>query len=351
MTDFHPPKRADILADPNWFPATLDLHNGTVGFVRTARAALAEQSFLDERWRDRPTALQWVAFREVAPEQTSPRLNFIWHTAFCSSTAISRLLDVQGKNIGLREPEALTLLADRKRAGAGAIPTEMARALLALFARRFDAHEAITIKPSNMANYLLPEAAALSSGRWLMLYSDCASFLAAVVRRGEPRRAHVRRAFEKVAGDNVRDRRWPIENYFAFTDLQIAAFCGQLQIAELRRAMATLPEGRAMSLDCDAFLRDHERTIGAIDRFFALEIGSPRIAEAVSGKLMTSDAKTPEQSFDVGERRAEWDRLPSGIKHEIGATVTWAADLFGVKSGDPPLPLPLVPLDKDYARR
>lgn len=339
---------AEFVSDPHWFPATLDLKEGAVGFVRTDRDSLARQSFLDNRWKRPQPELKWAPFRDLEFARDSPpaRLNFIWHTAFCSSTAISRVLDVPGKSLGLREPEALTLLADLKRTKGGAVPADIARTLFALLARRFSAGEGITIKPSNAANYALAEAANATSGRWLMLYSDCTSFLTAVARRGEARRAHVRKLFEKVAGDNVQNRQWPIENYFALTDLQIAAFCWHLQIAELRRAMATCAAGRTASLDCDAFLADPAGTAGAMDRFFQLGIDAERLAEA-TGNQLARDAKAPDSRFEISDRRGEWARLPPAARDDIRAAVAWAAGTFQVAPGAP-LPQPLVTVDKDY---
>lgn len=351
VPDSVPPTAAHIATDASWFPATLDLQRGTVGFARTDRRELAHQPFLDGRWDRSKLERTSLRFDEIkvpdARATDAVRLNFIWHTAFCSSTAIAGALDAPGKNLSLREPEALTLLADLKRANGGAVPANAAQILFALLARRFDAREAITVKPSNAANYLLPEAARLSSGRWLFLYSDCASFVTAIFRRGELRRAYVRQLFEKIAGDSAQDRRWPIENYFALTDLQIAAFCWHLQIAELRRAMTLVTSDRVASLDCDAFLDEPGRVLSETDRFLGLNIGSEQIATLI-GTLMQRDAKSPASRFDALGRRNEWETLGAEARGEIRSAVAWSFDAFGVKGAEPPLPAPLVSLKKDY---
>jgi hypothetical protein len=345
----------NILSDPAWFPARLDPKKGVLEFVRSSREDLVQEAFLDSRWDRAGREQACLPIDDLRGAYASlaarPHLNFLWHTAFCCSTVISRALDAPGRNLSLKEPDVLTTLADVKRATTiGGLPAYLPQGLFALLARRRRPNEAILVKPSNIANFLLPEAAQLTQGRALMLYSDCATFLVAVMDRGEERRAHVRRVFEKIVGDQMTaGRRWPVEKLFAMTDMQIAALCWHLQMSELASAMSSSWRGRAASLDCDAFLAAPSRALAAIDDFLGLGLGPEHIAGMASGPLLGSDAKGRRNApFNLSERRDQWNALGKRLQHEIESVVAWSYEAFKAAASEPPLPLPLVSLEKIY---
>ena len=346
----------DILANPAWFPARLDPRSGVLEFVRTVREDLARESFLDNRWDRAQLEQISVPLDELrlayANSAVRPNLNFIWHTAFCCSTVISRALDKPDKNLSLKEPDVLTMLADIKRAtkNGGGLPAYLPQAVFALLARRSRPDETILLKPSNVANFLLPEAAQLTQGRALMLYSDCASFLVSVMDRGEERRAHVRRVFEKIAADQMSgSARWPIEKLFAMTDLQIAALSWHLQVSELASAMSSSWKDRAASLDCDAFLTAPTDALAAIDDFLGIGLGPEHVASAVEGTLLENDAKGQRQTTSsISKRRNKWNALDKQLRQEVESVVAWSYEAFKATAAEPPLPRPLVPVEKKY---
>src|SRR5262245_28901211 len=99
--------RNRFVGDRMWFPLGLDLAQNKLAFVLTDRETVAEQPFLEsERWNTRELPHRSVDLREIATTEVyePPRIDFIWHTAFCCSTLISRALDRPGHNIALREP-------------------------------------------------------------------------------------------------------------------------------------------------------------------------------------------------------------------------------------------------------
>jgi hypothetical protein len=344
---------ADIVRDPCWFPATLDPRQGVLEFVRVRREDLAHEAFLDSRWNRVSLSRKPISLAEIsscgAVTAGPCDLNFIWHTAFCSSTALSRALDAPTTCLGLREPDILTMLSDIKRAGGSEQPLspDLAGLTFLLLARRFESGETIVAKPSNIANLLLPEAAALTGGKSLMLFSDCQSFLVAVLRGGEERRAHVRRVFEKIVGDHTKGRQWPVEKLFSLTDLQVAAMTWHLQIGELARGMAQLGEARSASLDCDAYLADPKRVLESVGRFFALDNKS---APSTNDECFAEHAKTG-SPFRLSERREEWRNLDAELRAEIQRVTEWLYATFGIRSGEPPLPHPLVRAEKSYPAR
>src|SRR5215472_11999559 len=220
-----------VIADAHWFPEDLK-PDGTLSFVRVDRDDLVREPFLDERWQREQLPHRWHRVEEVTRQLpvrlARPRLNFIWHTAFCCSTAISRALDLPGRNLSLREPEVLTTLATARRSGSPGFD-DAAQAVFSPLARPFFAGAAVTLKPTNSANNLAQEAARLTSGKMLFLYSDLPSFILAIAKRSERGRAYARQLFWTIAGDGHPQFGWPMEKLFTLSDLEIAALTWHMQ--------------------------------------------------------------------------------------------------------------------------
>jgi hypothetical protein len=300
--------------DPGLFPLNIDLGVGRAGFVRTDRAALSAEPFLDYRWRAPETVdvtlpLSGLSERaESAAGRGPPRLNFIWHTSFCASTLLSACLDRPGRSLSLREPCVLVMLANLKRSGRLGPPEGLARTVFGLLARRFEPDEQILVKPSNAANNLIAEAAALTQGRMLLLHSDCESFVLAMASRGRLAFRSVREQFWYLAADGHPAARWSPPDLLGLTDLEFAALVWRMQMDELEAVSARLGD-RARSLDCRLLLDDPGSVLPWIDDFLGLGLGREHIDQVVAGPLFTSHAKTPGRSFDAQGRDDERARL------------------------------------------
>jgi hypothetical protein len=308
-----PPQDGIDPRDPQLFLHDLDLNAGRAGFARTNRASLSAEPFLDHRWRasDRIDASLSLAQLPVADEP-SPRIDFIWHTSFCASTLLAACLDAPGRCLALKEPRVLVLLAAMKRSGR--LDEGLARAAFGLLGRRFDADEAVLIKPSNSANALITEAAALTRGRMLLLYSDCESFVLSIARQGRAGFAYVRDLFRSLAADGHPAARWPAAELLRLTDLELAALVWRMQMDAMEAASARLGD-RARSLDCRILLDDPDQVLPRVDDFFGLGLGRERLAEVADGPLFRLDAKRPGMGFDSRARNEE----RAGLKAHLGA--------------------------------
>ena len=330
------------LDDPAWFLDDLDLTTGFAGFLHVDRGALSRQAFLDPRWvRDGLEARRMAGAELDAPAGPAPRLNFIWHTSYCCSTLLAAALDAPGRNLSLKEPQALVGLANLKRGQQGALKRPgLARAVFGLFGRRFAADEQVLIKPSNFANNLLPEAAAMTDGRHLMLHSSCRRFLISVLKRGEDLRGYPRELFVSLANDGHPQANWPMKTLLCLTDLQMAALSWQMQMAELRQAMAGLGD-RAVSLDGDRFLDAPRQALGALDGFFGLGLDPASLDAALAGGLLGRDVKTGGAGAGRAARDAAALRIEAELGEKLDKIVAWSARASGLDPAQDALPNPL----------
>ncbi len=337
-----------------WFPLSLDLASGKLTFVLADRETIAEQPFLEEeRWNTRDLPHRQVDLQDVLAAKTAakPRINFVWHTAFCCSTLISRALDQPGRNLSLREPSILMAMADAKRDGqleSGKRHAHLPEVVFAMLEEPFQPGAQVTVKPTNAANTLLAEAATLTDGKMLFLYSDCRSFLISLAKRSEHGRSYARRMFSRIAGDGNAQARWPMQKLFELSDLEIGALVWHMQIAEFLRIMPTLSADRAASLDCDAFLADPRATLEALDDFFGYQLGSDHIEQVLRGPLLNRDPKKVDTAFGWRQRLEEKREIGSQIGKVLDDIVAWSYDVCPFTPRDTPLPGAMRPLSKTY---
>ncbi len=299
--------------DPHLFLHDIDLNAGRAGFVRTGRAALSAAPFLDQRWRAPETLDGTLSLARLpAAGDPPPRIDFIWHTSYCASTLLSACLDSPGRCLALKEPRVLVILAAMKRSGR--LDGGLAKAAFSLLGRRFSPDERILVKPSNGANALIAEAAALTQGRMLLLHSDCESFVLSIARQGRVGFAYVRELFRSLAADGHPAARWPAAELLRLTDLELAALVWRMQMDALEAASARLGD-RARSLDCRALVEDPATVLPLIDDFFGLGLGRLRMGEVAGGPLFRRDAKQPGHAFDARARADE----RAGLRAHLGA--------------------------------
>jgi hypothetical protein len=309
-----PSQDAPDLRDPGWFPHDIDLNSGRAGYVRTDRATLSAEPFLDHRWLGAEAVSATASLAGLdAVVAEPPQMSFIWHTSHCASTLLAACLDSPGRCLALKEPRVLVILAALKQSGRLRDPGA-ARAVFGLLGRRFDPAEQVLVKPSNGANGLIAEAAELTRGRALLMYSDCESFVLSMARRGRSGFAYVRDRFRNLAADGHPASRWPAADLFRLTDLEMTGLVWRMQMDVLEAASARLGE-RARSLDCSRLLADPASVLTSIDQFLGLGLGPERIGRVVAGPLLARDAKQPGVAFDAAARAEQDDH----IRRQLGA--------------------------------
>jgi hypothetical protein len=219
--------------------------------------------------------------------------------------------------------------------------------VFSLLARPFFAGAAVTLKPTNSANNLAQEAARLTSGKMLFLYSDLPSFILAVAKRSERGRAYARQLFWTIAGDGHPQFVWPMEKLFTLSDLEIAALAWHMQVETLTRAWPLPEQGRAASLDCDAFLDSPIETLAALNKFFGLGLEEHHLASF--GQESGAHAKHADRNFSATGRREEHQKIHEQIGPVLDEIVTWSYEVCPSTPRGVPFPEPLVAIGKTYS--
>ena len=188
-----------ILASPKFLLHGLSTLEGVFEFISCDQITLDQTSFIDGR---SPLSTNGTSYKvpieyALAWYANSPENNsvdrFIFHTSFCGSTLMARMLSSKGKAFAYKEPQILLQLADLKSR-----QTELYRDsenwnqllgfVLSQFSTPWSNGEVNLIKPSNWANTLISDLLMASEQAKVVFLSMTAdSFLTAVFRGGSER--------------------------------------------------------------------------------------------------------------------------------------------------------------------
>jgi hypothetical protein len=332
---------SELLLDPHFLLYKVDLAGGRLIFLPTTHRLIEQASFLDGRTpiaAGPPVACSLGdALASVGDVEAGPD-RFIFHVSFCGSTRLSRLIDRPGKVLALREPNVLVGLADWKAAldrqsaeDPRLVP--LVRLACASLRARWQANEAVVVKPSNWVNNLLPELCrSASQMRPLFVVSSRRSFLRAVFRGGRDRLAFTAHAAAHLASAHsshqallnaaVRAASEPLGQA-----AHIAAFLHWLQLRQFRCAMAA---GGWRSDRVVTFDRIEQAPgAAAADASAALGLDlSPEELVAAVTRNSGRNAKQPDAAYSP-EERFEADRKIDRLQGaRIEAALAWARDLL-----------------------
>ena len=309
----------DIAADPQWLPHAIDLDRHEVEFIRLPRDAYSQTGFLAERavkGDDRVrVAISRIAGLEFEP---APPVHYIFHTAFCRSTLLVRALDAPGHILGMNEPNIVAGLA-----GGGQAVADLAPNLLALLGRRHRPDEAIVIKPTNLANRMIPVFMRHDPrSKAILMTNGVSDFLGAVARRGLAGRQWARQLFLELQSHAGMDFGLSPRQSFALPDMQTAALAWFLS----QRYFGMLADGRGGEMPGDRFAVLHsddfntrrEDTLAAVARFLQLPIDEDRARGLASGPVFGSHAKS-------GVRYDGDGAIEGRLREEIAQAAQWVS--------------------------
>ena len=316
---------AFALVDPEWYAHRYVEDRDAVRFIRLARAEHAAMPFLIDEYLG--TARQTVDLpaQDCLNGLSQGRLHFLFHSAFCGSTLLTRALDRPGMAMGLSEPLLLNDLVGLRRRGAQSPAiARVADAALRLLARPYGAAEAVVVKPSNLLNPLADLLLALQpDARAVFLYAPLDTYLISVVRKGLHCRLWVRELLEGFLREGYADFGFTPEDYFRQSDLQVAAVGWLAQHRHFTLLADKLGADRVATLDADRMTMHPADAIAAVTRHYGLACDAGAAAEIVSGPAFAKHSKSG-AAFSADQRQSEYAAARAAYGEEIDMVLAWA---------------------------
>jgi hypothetical protein len=311
-------------ADPRWFPVDLDVPRRCVHLLRVAPELVERESFLDTRLPVDFATARGVPIDELdaAAPAHGRAPAWLWHTSFCGSTLMARMLHQAPWCTALREPLVLRRLADASDRGQAV--GELLAPVVGLLARPWSSAGRVLIKPTHAAlNIAVPLLAATPGSRALVMTSPLADFLVSHLKKSAETLAKVPVLAERALRATTLAARLPREA-FAPPDalaavavqwaaqrelvavLRAAAAPGQLRVVDWQQVQAAPVEAASWA----------SRWLGLGHDGDALR----RHAAEVSGR----HAKATTRPFDSRTRQAEAEWLLSQHREDVARALEWA---------------------------
>ena len=232
--------------EATWFPVDLHVPERWFGFARIAPEVVARSSFLDTRIEATLGDLDAVPVDRLPPLPSPDAVGWLFHTSFCGSTLLARLLH-GGACTVLREPLVLRRLGDARRS-AWAVDGLLEPAVR-LLGRPWVPGGRVIVKPThaalNVAGDLLDAA---SASRGVVLTSSLDDFLVSNIKKTPETHAKVPELAERALNASSFGTRLPAAA-LAAPDLVAAVALHWAAQREICAELLARAGGRLRTLD------------------------------------------------------------------------------------------------------
>jgi len=327
----------DLITSENHLAYRFNFNTENVEFLPVERHEIRRVSALKLEYIDAGRQLMPVPLAELVTLVESPGQSltdnpprFIFHTAFCASTFLSRCLDVEGTSVGLREPQILLDAANAKRLQwhSKTTPlnyTHLPKLALLLLQKHAAPAEKLVIKPINSVNNIIPDLLRTSgSGKALLMYTDARNFLLSTLRKGEGGRHVTRAMFDLLRCDFPHLANLTLSAMLHMTDLNIILILWRLQIEQAQSTLAQHAATKQMaSLYAERLELQPLETLLAANRFLDLGIAAEQIEGIVNSDRRYIDAKDARERFSVQKRQETYQKLEDFYGADLTNTLNW----------------------------
>ena len=330
------PSTKQLIEDPSYLAYKLDFNTESIEFLLLAKDDLNKATWLSRDLLNANSTSISVPLIEVikclnsqSVADSKPPM-FIFHTAYCASTFLSRCLTVKGLSVCLREPQILLDAANAKRLKWRARSSNLDfRHLPALALRLLQKHaelnETLIIKPINSVNNIIPELMHISaSSKALLLYTDARNFLLSTLKKGEQAKQQQRAMFDLLRCDFPHLSQLGLSDAIHMSDLKLCLTLWRLQLEQAEQALLAPPlKGLLRSLHAEKIISDLDSVLHSANDFLQLGIANEMLSAEALGDTASQDAKDRTRRFSVEQRESNYKAIEQFYAEDLPNGYEW----------------------------
>ncbi|KQY49623.1 hypothetical protein ASD14_12860 [Lysobacter sp. Root494] len=292
------------------------------GFLRVEDAVLETSSFLDTRIDTAVSDAVAISADEVGEVELSNQLSWLFHTSFCGSTLLARVLHVPPYSVCLREPLVLRRLGDSRHEGESI--EALAPQVVGLLSRAWHRKGAVVVKPTHAALNIASDLLRLSPrSRAVILISDLDDFLVSNLKKTLESQAKIPQLVERAMRASGFHARLPAPA-FDPPDLLCAAV---LQWAAQRELIADIVDAahssRVRVIGMQVLLEDLLATAENTAAWLSLDVPAKELASRCANEGRRN-AKATHASYSVSQRLEEVRLVERSFSEELRRARIWA---------------------------
>lgn len=314
------------VGDAAWLAHRYDPGHDAVHFLPLHRAEHRAATFLTDEYLPAGKTPLVVRRKDAVAAAPPPApLHFLFHSAFCCSTLLTRALDVPGWAMGLKEPMILNdMIGWRRRGGAGPDMADVLNDVLTLLSRPFATGEAVFVKPSTVVNALAPAMMTLREDSCaVLLHAPLRTFLGSIARKGLDGRLWVRSLLTGMLDDNLVDLGFQPRDFLGQTDLQVAAVGWLAHQHLFATLLSKFGPKRVRMLDGDRLMAKPEAALTALADLVGRPLDATTVAEMAAGPAFRTHSKSG-MAFTPRDRAADVRRGEEVHADEVEKVAIWA---------------------------
>jgi hypothetical protein len=325
-----------LIEDPSWLAYKLDFGTESIEFLSLAEGDLSKVTWLTREALAvdaRSVSVPLVEILEVINSQAIAARKapcFIFHTAYCASTFLSRCLAVKDISVSLREPQILLDAANAKRLQwrsqtCGIDFRHLPSLALRLLQKHAEPHERLIIKPVNSVNNIISELLhASGSSKSLLLYTDARNFLLSTLKKGEEAKQRQRAMFDLLRCDFPHLSKLGLSDVIHLSDLKISLTLWRLQLEQAEQALVHFSsKGVIRSLHAETLINQPNNGLQSVNKFLELGFSSELISQIANSDLSTRDAKSLSNSFSTSKREASYRKIEDFYSSDLENGYKW----------------------------
>lgn len=327
----------DLIGDSNFLAYKFNFDTENVSFLPIEGDEIRQVTCLKREYFDPSRQLIEVPLAALVELVNSPHQalmdnppRFIFHTAYCASTFLSRCLDVEGGCVSLREPQLLLDAANAKRLQWRSKSTNLdfrhlPKLALVLLQKHAKATEKLIIKPINSVNNIIPELLQITgSGKSLMLYTDARNFVLSTLKKGEGGKQTIRAMFDLLRCDFPHLSDLQLTHTIHMTDLRVIMTLWRLQLEQAEQVLQQFSPGNRMaSLYGEELIHRPLETLLAANQFLDLGISAERIDAIGNSDRLFDDAKNKKEKFSLQNRKEKYQQLEKFFGDDLDDGLQW----------------------------
>lgn len=309
-------------ADARWFPVDLQVPRREYQFLPIDGDVLERSAFLDTRI-EAPLSEAVPVTVDASARAAMPAapLGWLFHTSFCCSTLLARVLHVPPWQVVLKEPLVLRRLGDARH---GHWPLQdLVDSTVRLLARPWDRGGAVVVKPTHGAlNVAVELLAASPDSRGLILTSSLEDFLVSNIKKSPETQAKIPMLVERALQAGKFHERLP-PGALTPPDLLAAASLQWAAQRELCLDIVTAGGPQRMRMvDASDLLANLQATAWQCAQWLQLPVPQ-QVLETRVGEVSQRNAKAVEAPYDAARRAADVRLVQARFANEIAAARRW----------------------------
>ncbi len=264
-----------------------------------------------------------IPVRDFVPPAQAWPLRYIFHTAFCGSTLLSRALNQTPRDLVLKEPDVLMKISSQSLLVGNENISPFLLASLKELSRPWAPSGSVIIKPSNSVNRLILEILGHYPGRAILLYSSLEEFLVSCFKKLPHAEQKIRWMAQHLIHHTELQKKLNVGSNHPFGFIESCVIAWYSQMEYFAKAIERDTNDQIRMLEMKDMLAKPFEAVHAASQFFGLDRTLTELEASVSREF-SRNSKNLDKAYTDTDRSLEANRVKIEYSSVLAEALKWA---------------------------